>query len=81
MQKVALLTGGTSKIGWDIAFLLHKLDFDLVMQYHSDASKIKAQKLLNNGVVKFAIQVDFTAHDFSTNILDTIYTNYHYKSI
>jgi short-subunit dehydrogenase len=77
MQKVALLTGGTSKIGKHIALLLRELDFNVIVQYYSKTGAIEAQRLIEKGVIKFAIQADFASDSFMLKILDAVYDVYH----
>jgi NAD(P)-dependent dehydrogenase (short-subunit alcohol dehydrogenase family) len=76
MRKVALLTAGTSKIGKHIAGMLQDMNFDIAIHYHSASSAGEAEKLLRKGVIKLAIQADFTVLDSPAKILDAVESIY-----
>jgi short-subunit dehydrogenase len=70
VKKVALITGGTSKLGGHVIKLLKKYNFEVVIQYQSQSDA--AELLTKNQLIDNAIKADFTKQKEINSLLNLV---------
>jgi NAD(P)-dependent dehydrogenase (short-subunit alcohol dehydrogenase family) len=70
VKKVALITGGTSKLGGYVIKLLKKHNFEVVIQYQSQSDV--AELLVKNQLIDHAIKADFTKQKEINSLLSLV---------